>query len=276
MGCCLSRPAATYNGASTSSQAIASSSRPQSRNAGPPRPSTNTSTNSATASSPPPRRRHHVPLNQHLNRPLRPHVWMSSNQMWTRRELDRERLEFFDTRVSGRAEIWQAINSALSVMWKGGDEGDEDGGVGTAQSILDAVGVTIPQGDLATGGCYDSLGEHYSLPEWVVSDPANILDEEDEGAGKADDEGEESEEIDEEALRRREAKGKAKVKEMVDVRARFQDGIHGDLIFSTGKDDAVKSLIRMITHKLEVRSITNPSTHPSIRPSIYLRAIYFE
>ncbi|PQE11277.1 ubiquitin domain-containing protein [Rutstroemia sp. NJR-2017a BVV2] len=174
--------------------------------------------------------------------------------MWTRRELDRERLEFFDTRVSGRAEIWQAINSALSVMWKGGDEGDEDGGVGTAQTILDAVGVTIPQGDLATGGCYDSFGEHYSLPEWVVSDPANILDEEDEGAGKVDDEGEESEELDEEALRRREAKGKAKVKEMVDVRARFQDGIHGDLIFSTGKDDSLKSLIRKITHKLEVRS----------------------
>ncbi|KAJ8061132.1 hypothetical protein OCU04_010206 [Sclerotinia nivalis] len=252
MGCCFSRPRNEYSAGAgaSSSQAIASSSRPQSRS-GPARPSTNASTTSN-----PPRHHHRVPLDEHINKPLRPHVWMSGSKLWTRREIDRARTEFFDTRVSGRPEIWQAIKAALEVMWKGGEAGEEDGGLGTAQMILNAAEITLPDGDMAVRGCYDSSGALYRVPEHVVSDPANLLDDDTTGTtGKSDDEGElaeESEEVDEEVLRRRETKGKAKAKEMIAVKARFQHGINGDIVFKIGKNDSVRSLVKVIAQKLEV------------------------
>ncbi|QSZ29062.1 hypothetical protein DSL72_003572 [Monilinia vaccinii-corymbosi] len=255
-GCCLSRPRIpeySPGAGASSSQAIASSSRPQSRS-GPARPSTNTSTNS----NPPPPPRHHrrVPLNEHLNKPLRPHVWMSGSKTWTRREIDRARTEFFDTRVTGRPEIWQAIKASLEVMWKGGDAGEDDGGLGTAQMILNAAEITLPDGDMAIRGCFDSSGVHYPVPEHVVSDPANLVDDAvAKATGKGDDEGglvEESDEVDEEALRRREMKGKAKAKDMIAVKARFQHGINGDIVFKVGKNDSVRLLVKEITRKLEL------------------------
>ncbi|KAI9645013.1 hypothetical protein NHQ30_007051 [Ciborinia camelliae] len=263
MGCCFSRShTAEYSvgAGASSSQAIASSSRPQSRS-GPARPSTNTS----TTSTPSPRHHHHrVPLTEHINKPLRPHAWMSGSKIWTRREIDRARTEFFDTRVTGRPEIWQAIRASLEVMWKGGETGEDDGGLGTAQMILNAAEVTLPDGDMAVRGCFDSSGVHYSVPEHIVSDPANLLDDATARAtGKSDDEGDledESEEMDEEILRRRETKGKAKAKEMIAVKARFQHGINGDIVFKIGKNDSVRSLVRAITQKLEL----SPPKHVKI------------
>ena len=67
---------------------------------------------------------------------------------WTRHTLDTERTEFFDTRVSGREEIWQTIHSALAVLYSGGDEGDEDGGLATAQEVsFNACETFTPGGD---------------------------------------------------------------------------------------------------------------------------------
>lgn len=37
---------------------------------------------------------------------------------WTPAQLARERAEFFDTRVAGRQEIWQALRAALELMWE--------------------------------------------------------------------------------------------------------------------------------------------------------------
>ncbi|TGO48003.1 hypothetical protein BOTNAR_0498g00100 [Botryotinia narcissicola] len=261
MGCCFSRPRTEYSAGAgaSSSQAIASSSRPQSRS-GQARPSTNAS----TSSNPPPRNHHRIPLDEHLNKPLKTHVWMSGSKLWTRREIDRARIEFFDTRVTGRPEIWQAIRASLEVMWKGGKPGEDDGGLATAQMILNAEEITLPDGDMAIRGCYDSTGALYRVPEHVVSDPANILDDATvEATGKSDDEGdaaEESEEVDEEILRRRETKGKAKAKEMISVKARFQHGINGDIVFKIGKNDPVRSLIKTITQRLEI----SPPKHVKI------------
>ncbi|ESZ94579.1 hypothetical protein SBOR_4990 [Sclerotinia borealis F-4128] len=266
MGCCFSRPRITEYSAgadASSSQAIATSSQPQSRS-GPVRPSTNAST---TSNPPPPRHHHHhhrVPLNEHINKPLRTHVWMSGSRIWTRRELDRARTEYFDTRVTGRPEIWQAIRASLEVMWKGGEIGEGDGGLGTAQTILNAAEVTLPDGDMAIGGCYDSSGAHYSVPEHIVSDPANILDDAmAQATGKSDDEGDLAEEIEgvgEEVSRMRETKGKAKAKEMIAVKARFQYGFNGDVVFKVGKNDLVRSLVKTITEKLEI----SPPKHVKI------------
>ena len=44
----------------------------------------------------------------------------------------------------------------------------------TAQSIIDAAGVTVPTGDLCQG-VYDEQGVLYRLPRCIVSDPVNIV-----------------------------------------------------------------------------------------------------
>ncbi|KAL4809543.1 hypothetical protein BDV18DRAFT_132288 [Aspergillus unguis] len=114
-----------------------------------------------------------VPLPQHINAPIRPHVWHSKKRLWTRALLDRERREFFETRVTGRPEVWAALAAALSLMQS------ED--YATAQSIIDAAGVTVPTGDLCQG-VYDEQGVLYRLPRCIVSDPDNIV----EGVGDGD------------------------------------------------------------------------------------------
>jgi len=128
-------------------------------------------------------------------------------------ELDRERTEFFDTRVDGRPEVWQAIKAVLEVLWSGGDPDDNDGGLLTAQGILDAAGITLPSG-VMVGGVYDSFGFRYVIPEYIVSDPVNLrVTRPAEPTGnldKGEGSGEESpEELlnEEDRLRRREEKG---------------------------------------------------------------------
>ncbi|CBF87999.1 hypothetical protein AN1173.2 [Aspergillus nidulans FGSC A4] len=107
-----------------------------------------------------------VPLQQHINAPIRPHIWHSKKRLWTRALLDRERTEFFETRVTGRPEVWDALSAALQFMRNGDYE--------TAQSIIDAAGVTVPTGDLCQG-VYDEQGVLYRLPRCIVSDPVNIV-----------------------------------------------------------------------------------------------------
>ena len=116
--------------------------------------------------------------------------------------LERERRDFFDTRVTGREEVWQAIHAALELMWEAdsalraartsrpeqsqGEEEEEEEedavshceeerstALATAQSILTAAEITLPTGDLARGA-YDITGNLYSLPHHIVSDPMNI------------------------------------------------------------------------------------------------------
>ncbi|KAL4969199.1 ubiquitin domain-containing protein [Aspergillus stella-maris] len=124
-----------------------------------------------------------VPLTQPINTPIIPHTWTSKKRLWTRSLLDRERKEFFETRVTGRAEVWAALNAALGFMRQGDFE--------TAQSIIDAAGVTVPTGDLCQG-VYDERGVLYRLPRCIVSDPLNMVageldDQEDESGGGSTD-----------------------------------------------------------------------------------------
>jgi hypothetical protein len=222
--------------------------------------------------------------------------------------LARERADFFDTRVTGRQEVWQTLRGALEVLWEADaaryraraesagtttgtsigdtDEDDSDefeeteggggGGGGaaaseqddrtvalaTAQSILLAADITLPTGDLAQGA-YDALGNYYSLPEQVVSDPANVLyrpgadsgfgdtkadlaaSDETVEEGGADDE--------EEAERRREEKGKGvlNVRDQIMVRARLSEGAF-DVNISVGKGDNVRSIARRVADEAKV------------------------
>jgi len=161
--------------------------------------------------------------------------------------LDREREEFFDTRVTGRPEIWMTLKAALQVLWTG-EEDDDEGGIATAQTILEAADVTLPTGDLANGA-YDAFGALYSLPEWVVSDPVNLVVEQDDdvedGLVKGSPEVVDEEE---EAARRREEKGKAVLvaADVIAVKARLSDRGGADVTVQVGKGDSVRLLTKRI------------------------------
>lgn len=147
----------------------------------------------------------------------------------------------------------------MEVIWR-----DEDNaGLATAQSILSAADITIPTGDLANG-VYDSFGNFYPLPEYVVADPLNmaavpvVLDDED--AGKS--EGEESED----ELKRRDEKGKGV---MVELKARLSDGGGHDLVLRVGKDDSVRLVTKRIMEASGV-CISTSTQEASLIVSQYL------
>ncbi|KUJ07948.1 uncharacterized protein LY89DRAFT_630357 [Mollisia scopiformis] len=252
MGCCASTPsnASPYPQQANSSSRAITSSQPQSQ-AALPRPSTNASNHSHR---PHPQRARD--LTSHPSQPLKLHTWTSKNKTWTPQDLDRERTEFFDTRVTGRAEIWQALKATLEVLWNGGDPGDNDGGLATAQMILDAAGITIPSGDLA-GGVYDAFGNHYSLPEHIVANPANLTvappaDDDDDKTG---DEG--SEIADEETIiRRREEKGKGVLNEadLVEIRAKLSDRESQPLRIIISKQDSVRLVMQKLFDASDLQS----------------------
>lgn len=145
------------------------------------------------------------------------------------------------------------LKAALEVIWAGDDGGTVggmEGALATAQSILEAADVTLPTGDLANGA-YDAFGALYSLPEWVVSDPVNLVvevDGGDESLGKRVGEGNVNDEDEEEAARRREEKGKAVLAaaDIIAVKARLSDRGGADVIVHVGKADSVRLLTKRI------------------------------
>lgn len=193
--------------------------------------------------------------------------------------MDRERIDFFDTRVSGRPEIWQTLHAALDVLWTaditGGDDpndsSDDHGAslaLATAQSILDAADITLPTGNLADGA-YDLLGNYYQLPAHVVSDPRNLVSRDDDNdddrfgeaktaedttAGADDDDDEDGED---EAERRRVHKGKAVVNVSDQVLAVIRlSNTARDLRLDVGKDESVRSIIHRV---IEESNVSGPS-----------------
>jgi Ubiquitin-binding domain len=174
-------------------------------------------------------------------------VW-TAQRSWTREQLDREREEYFDTRVTGRQETWSAIRMAVDAMT---DDLD------TAQTILDAAGITIPTGDLVQGA-YDEFGNYYTVPEHCLSDPLNMVATPEPTMSSlkiADDEDEENLDTDEdEAERRREEKGKKVVHavEMYTVKARLSDRGGPDVQIGLGKDQYVRVLARKVQEEAGV------------------------
>ncbi|KAL5356935.1 hypothetical protein BJX96DRAFT_143641 [Aspergillus floccosus] len=186
------------------------------------------------------------PLGEHFNAPVRPHIWYSKRRLWTRAQLDQERREFFETRVTGRAEIWAALATAIALM----QAGDLD----TAQGIVDAAGVTVPTGDFCQGA-YDQQGVLYRLPQCIVSDPENMLttelsrteDEFDTDDDKMSlDEASGDELIAEDVERRRDEKGKAIERDLIRVRARLSDRGGPDVVVAVKKSHSVGFIARKI------------------------------
>ena len=162
-------------------------------------------------------------------------------------EIERERAAFFHTRVTGRPEIWQTLRVALDVLWSGGDDMDNDGGVATAQQILSAAEITVPSGDLADGA-YDSFGAFYSLPEHIVSDPVDIMATE---CQKAADEADEDSGDTKEAPMVEESQT-IRPEDRVSVRARRSDGVVKDIVITASKKDSIQVLSAKFTAAAKV------------------------
>lgn len=191
------------------------------------------------------RTRRNLALGEQFNAPLRPHVWTAKKQ-WNRSQLDRERQEFFDTRVTGRAEIWATLKVVVGLL--------ADGDITTAQSILDAAAITVPTGDLKNGA-YDEIGNLYQIPEHVISDPQNMVLDSQEEVKKGELSNEATDD-DDEIERKREEKGKSVLKtgDTIKIRARLSDRGGPDVVIPLGRDQAVRMLVRRVQEEANVRT----------------------
>lgn len=93
----------------------------------------------------------------------------SLSQAWTRARLEKERRDWWDTRVTGDTQVWQCLRAATEAL--------QEGDLATAQTLLDAQGCTCPTGQLWSR-VYDDRGAEYKVPEWLVIEPAGIVEEE--------------------------------------------------------------------------------------------------
>ncbi|RUS79441.1 hypothetical protein EGW08_012782 [Elysia chlorotica] len=104
------------------------------------------------------------------NQPLRPEKpkWKSDIPL-TEGQLRSKREEFWDTSPAfdGRKEIWDALKAASYAL--------ETGDHALAQAIVDGASISLPHGTLVD--CYDELGNRYQLPYYVLSAPANLIED---------------------------------------------------------------------------------------------------
>ncbi|GAB0138598.1 hypothetical protein EsDP_00006827 [Epichloe bromicola] len=260
MGCCFSRssgPNSPYPGVASNASA---------RHINPPPLSLPDSVQSGTNSSPRRRHRDQRALHEHINKPLRQHKWASPDRRWTSETLRSERIEFFDTRVTGRPEIWQTIRTVVDVLQESSspEAGDEDSnGLATAQSILSAAEISLPTGDLADG-VYDSFGNYYQLPQWVISDPTNlVVSNERHGIAETSadgDDGRRREDAENDSIitdteRRQYGKGKGALnaRDEITLRARLSE-TGRDFDVAVSKSDSVGS----VTRKLVKETLLSP------------------
>jgi hypothetical protein len=84
--------------------------------------------------------------------------------------LHRQRTEFWETapQYDGLVETWNSLRVAVELS--------HQNDLSTAQAVLDSAGITIPTGDLGQG-CYDERGHRFVVPEFVLSEPSNISDD---------------------------------------------------------------------------------------------------
>jgi hypothetical protein len=96
----------------------------------------------------------------------KPSPWKSQEPI-THSGLKKLRDEFWDTckHYGGEPVIWDALKGAIDV--------DRE----SAKLILEAADVIIEKQDLSV--CYDQKGRKYELPVYILSEPVNILEDED-------------------------------------------------------------------------------------------------
>jgi len=78
--------------------------------------------------------------------------------------LRKMRQEFWETRIEGRQVMWETLKAVA-------ETGDDE----LRNSIVQSAGITVPNGDLTE--CYDELGYKYELPNYILTDPTNLIQE---------------------------------------------------------------------------------------------------
>lgn len=175
-------------------------------------------------------------------------VWSSTDRIWTNVELERERTDFFDTRTSGRPEVWQTLKAVLEILWTSQDaEETTDSALSTAQQILDAAEIIVPHSTLSPG-VYDSFGAYYPIPKYILAFPTNVV-----MVSTADkSEPERNECLDEdEAIRRREEKGKSVIKpvDLTKLRVKLSDRDAAPIQLLIGREDSARLVALKISEE---------------------------
>ncbi|KAF8092936.1 hypothetical protein N665_0395s0001 [Sinapis alba] len=94
----------------------------------------------------------------------KPKPWAHTEPI-TRAQLMNMREEFWDTspHYGGQREIWDALRAAAEAE------------LTLAQTIIDSAGVIVQTRDLTL--CWDERGARYELPRYVLSEPTNLIRE---------------------------------------------------------------------------------------------------
>ncbi|KAJ0252689.1 UBD domain-containing protein [Hirschfeldia incana] len=94
----------------------------------------------------------------------KPEPWAHTEPI-TRAQLTNMREEFWDTspHYGGQREIWDALRAAAEAE------------LTLAQTIIDSAGVIVENRDLTL--CWDERGARYELPMYVLSEPTNLIRE---------------------------------------------------------------------------------------------------
>lgn len=184
---------------------------------------------------------------------------------WTRSQLEAQRAEFFDTRVTGIPEAWQALREVCQLVRRAGRAEMAD-----AQALLDASGLTCPHGRIARGrstrdrsvkgGIYDEAGNRYDIPDWVLADPEDTV--EDEGEKEIDSGGAADGESDDEGAGAPEShpqrhKGKERARdigEVVHLRARLSDR-STDVVVEVGMLEPIGVVTERIREQARVQRV---------------------
>ncbi|KAF1989421.1 hypothetical protein K402DRAFT_390999 [Aulographum hederae CBS 113979] len=162
-----------------------------------------------------------------------------------------ERRAFFDTRVSGRAEIWGLVQTLCGLV--------EEGKLEEAQGLLEAAVCTCPTGEIwgKRGGVFDEWGECYQVPSWVVGKPRGLVEEEEVGAGD-DEEGDEHEK-DVELLGGGEKRKELEkpVGKLVKVKVRLSDRGADVVVTNFGMEQSMEELLRRVRDMADILATTS-------------------
>jgi len=92
--------------------------------------------------------------------------WDKDLPPMTTAELERKREEFWETRIEGRKEMWQAIKMAAET-----EEAD------TSRAILECAGLSPYDIDKPGSSyfCYDQRGTRYEVPLYILFQPGNLV-----------------------------------------------------------------------------------------------------
>lgn len=143
----------------------------------------------------------------------------------------------------------------LEILWSEDSiSGDGSDNLLTAQTMLSAAEISLPTGDLADGA-YDSFGNYYALPEWVVAEPQNLADSSEGVRNGASFQGEPDSTVafaNSDSGEPSDSQANALTAEnQTQVRARLSE-TGKDIVFYIRKSDSVQSIVEKIAEQCRV------------------------